>query len=644
MDVKRVTKIVRDGLVAGALLLASFSVSSARQEQVSLHDECYESLSVLSKALLDLQRTEKGDKEFGALNCPACGVLHTRAAEAVYPFAVMFKHTSDKKYRDAAIRVGNWLIRQQQPEGQWIETPWAWTGTTADQLLMMVRAFPILSPALSAEEVLRWKGSIKSAADYLVRVMSPDFASINYCPTSAAALAMTGALIPDPAYREKARLLAHWTVAKMDEDGFIQGEAARSFGVKYGVDLGYEMDMSLWGLALYAREMRDQVVEQAVRRSLAKNLPFVYPNGAIDGSWGSRCYKWTTFGSKTADGPQILFSLFAQEDARYVTAAIRNLRYLRTMMRDGLIGNGPHFWRVFSDQLCNYPTFARAKNLALAVELGYQGVSHTPSLPSEVPGWLRYYPTVNMALARSANFMVTIAGYGYKDLTNTNGGQYNQHPTGGSACNVWVKDYGFLQTSSQTTYVRGETMHMPIVKDTVICLTPRIEFSDTNGYFTNLYEFEGRMSTHSSPDTVAWISTTGELKNERWFPGGVGYTWAHAIFDNAIEKTVTLRFHDRQPVVRIVEPIVEEEGMTFEYASPRKVIMTAAKRKFLFEVLEGDVQVKQGERSPRYLFPFPAMKCNPLVMEVHPPKDGFDQKIKYRLTVMDAATKSSNPR
>ena len=628
-----------------AALICVFVHSAFPQaQQVSLRDECHETLTVLSKALLDLQIKDDKNRDYGALACPACNVLHTRAAEAVYPFAVVFKHTGNTTYRDAAVRVGNWLIKQQQPAGQWIETPWEWTGTTADQLLMMVGSYPIIRPHLTKAESEQWRVSIKAAANYLVRVMSPDFASINYCPTSAAALAMTNELIPDPSYTSKARSLARWTVAKMDEAGFIQGEAARSFGVKYGVDLGYEMDMSLWGLALYARQTNDTFTEDAVRKSLAKNLFFVYPNGAIDGSWGSRCYKWTTFGSKTADGPQILFSLFAGEDARYATAASKNLNYLRTMIRDGMIGNGPHFWRLFSDQLCNYPTFARAKNLALAVERGIQKTSHMPPLPSEVTGWMKYYPTVNVALARSENFMVTVAAYGYKDLTNTNRGQYNQHPTGGSVCNIWVKDHGFLQTSSQTTYVRGESMHMPPVNDTVICLTPRIEFVDKNGYFTNLYEFEGRMTTRSSGDTVAWISTSGELKNEQWLQGGVSYTWSHGVFDNSIEKTVSLRFHDRQPVVRIVEPIVEEEGMTFEYVSPRKVILVGAKRKLVLEILEGDVQVKQGERASRYLFPFPAMKCMPLVIEVQPPLDGFDRRIKYRLAVMDAATKSSNPK
>ncbi|MFA7229171.1 MAG: hypothetical protein WC061_09055 [Melioribacteraceae bacterium] len=616
------------------LFLICLSPISA-QELPSLKKESFETLRELGHALLNLQITDDESTDFGAIRCPECNVLHTRAAEAVYPFAVIFKETNEIRYKKAAIDVVNWLIKQQQPGGEWIETPWQWTGTTADQLLMIVNSFPILKNFLSENELVSWKLSIKKAADFLVKYMSPDFASINYCPTSAAVLAQTYRIIPDDLYLKKAKELARWTVAKMDEDGFIQGEAARSFGVKYGVDLGYEMDMSLWGLALYAKECKDNFVEDAVRKSLKKNLNFIYPNGAIDASWGSRCYKWTTFGSKTADGCQILFSLFANEDPRYYTAAIKNLRYLKTMIKDGLIGNGPHFWNIFPAQLCNYPTFARAKNLALTFEYGIQTELQIPELPSEIPGWMKFYPTVDVTIARSKNIMLSVSAYEYKDLTNTNNGQYNQHPTGGSACNVWVKDFGFLQTSSQTKYIRGEVVHMPAVADTVICLTPRIEFTSSDGYFTNLYEFEGRMTARSDKDIIAEITTAGELKNEKWMQGGVGYKITHTLKDDYLEKTMLISFHDRKPLVKIIEPIVQDMTTKIEFLSSKKVLVSGSDRKIIFEITDGDFNLETSDNAERFVFPFPAMKCYPLMIKVEAPSTGFVQKISYRMTVID---------
>ncbi len=86
---------------------------------------------------------------------------------------------------------------------------------------------------------------------------------------------MTYQLIADERYTKKAWKLARWTMAKMDEDGFITGEAARVLDVKYGVDLNYQVDMSLWGMELYARVANDSLVHQYVQKSLENCLYFV---------------------------------------------------------------------------------------------------------------------------------------------------------------------------------------------------------------------------------------------------------------------------------------------------------------------------------------------------------------------------------
>jgi acetyl esterase/lipase len=633
------TRIMRKAFIVALLALTLVTAPAHPEQAASLKSASLETMMVLTDALVRLQVTNSGHPANGALACPGCMVYHTRAAEAVFPMAVAFQSTGDEKYRDSARRLAEWLFRQQQPGGEWLETPWAWTGTTADQLLMLAEAFPILSPDFPVAEKARWKESMRRAADYLVKVMDPAFASINYCPTTAAALMVVHAIIPDSAYVRKARLLARQVLAKMDDEGFIQGEAARAHGVKYGVDLGYEMDMSLWGLGLYAHLSGDTMVDRSVRRSLAKNLPFVYPNGAVDGSWGSRCYKWTTYGSKTADGCQILFGLYGDEDLRYITAALRNLEYLRGMIAGGMIGNGPGHWKLLAEKTCIYPTFARAKNLAMTVRYVVQRSPQTPPIPSDRGGWLRVYPTVNVALARSANFMMTVSAYNYRDPSRTNGGQYNQHPTGGSVCNLWGEGVGFLTTSSQTRYVRGEPIHMPVMADSAICLTPRIEYRDSLGYFTNLYEFEGRMTARSAAESVAVITTSGELRDEDWLPGGVGFSIQNVLFDDAVEKSVTLSFHDRLPTVRIIEPIVSDGVTALEFAGARRVFIRTPKQTFILDLLEGAAELSTDREFPAYKFPFPAIQATPVVILVSPPSAGTVQTVRYRIGVDGKCTK-----
>ncbi|UCE17321.1 MAG: hypothetical protein JSV84_10495 [Gemmatimonadota bacterium] len=603
-------------------------------EKVSLKTECSQTLRVLVDGLVDLQVTSVSDSNFGALHCKHCNVYHTRAAEVVYPFAVVFKQTGDPKYLIAAKHLGNWLIRQQLPEGSWKETPEEWTGTTTDQLLMMACAYPLMRDHLSETEKEHWKFSITGAADYLVNVMNPEFASINYCATTTATLALTHRVIPAEEYLRKASELAIQVISKMDEDGFITGEGGRIRGVKYGVDVGYDLDMSLWGLGLYAHETGDSLVNRYVLNALENHLYFVFPDGSIDGSWGIRSNKWTTYGSQTADGCQILFSLYAHEDARYRTAAFRNLAYLRTMIEDDLVGYGPHYWDLFDITPCIYPTFARSKNLALAVEFGDQTEGLIAPLPTEDVGWTRHFPTVDVVLTRTRNLIASITAYDYKDVKRRDRSKYMYRPSGGSISNLWVQNHGFLQISSQTVYHRWEPMHFPEVKDTVICLTPRIEFTDESGYYTNLYEFDGRISIHRDEQLGAIVSTSGELKDNRQYPGGVAYVWTHTFTDDAIEKSVLLRYHGKKTEVRIIEPIVQQHNMRFQLLNPGAVSIQGGNRDFRLEVVEGDVRLEIGQDESLYWFPLPAVKCYPLILYVDIPKRWFEQEIIYRISVL----------
>ena len=620
------------------VILIASQINSQENKKVSLKNECFKTLEVLSNTLLKLQTNEIADSNYGGLICPETNLYHSRAAEGVYPLAVMFKHIGEKKYLEASIKLGNWLITQQEAGGEWLETPWTWTGTTADQLLMMSLTYPIVEKYLTSSEKVNWEKSIKKAADFLFKNESPDVATINYCATTPAGVATTNLICPDKAYLEKERKLSRMVLSKMNEEGFIEGEAARVGKVKYGVDPAYEFDMSFWGLELYARLTNDTVVHNEIKNALLEHLPMVYPNGVIDGSWGARCYKWTTFGSKTADGSQILFSLFSKEDNRFTTAAIRNLEYLRTMIHNGMIGSGPDYFELYETPPCNYPTFARAKNLALAVELGNQDEEILGKLPSEEIGLLKEFNTVKVALARTENFYTTISAYDYLDQLNWGEGRYSQFPSGGAACNVWVKDFGLLQTSSPTRYIQGEVIHMPELNPFLKCVTPRFEFSDSTGYYTNLYERNGMMITDKKDDNNITISVSGEMRNEKQIPGGVSYELSHTMLDKSITKKVKLKYHDNQPVISIVEPIVYKNGLEVNLLNERKVEIKYLEKTFLFEVHSGNVVIELGKDKENFWQPFPAVKTYPILLKVIPPVNVFEDEnykteIKYSFTI-----------
>lgn len=124
----------------------------------------------LCDKLITMQITNPADTNAGALISPNTNPdktpIHTRAAEAVFPLSVAYKHSQNIKYLESAVRLGNWLIRNQKFNGSWKETPWRWKGTTADQCLAMADAYSILKNQLSLGDQVKWEKTIQKAADW----------------------------------------------------------------------------------------------------------------------------------------------------------------------------------------------------------------------------------------------------------------------------------------------------------------------------------------------------------------------------------------------------------------------------------------------------------------------------------------------
>ncbi|GEP96575.1 hypothetical protein CCY01nite_28350 [Chitinophaga cymbidii] len=611
-----------------------FVSSTGRAQNASLKAAYAATLVQLADVLLDHQLKDKKNPDFGALQCDYDKVLHTRASEAVYPFAIAYKITGSRKYLDAAIRTGNWLIKQQEPNGSWKETPEEWTGTTTDQALMLILAWDHLAGRLGKTEKASWRNAIIKAADYLHKTMTPEFASINYVATTCATLASAARLLKDEKYSRRAKELAHRTISKMDEDGFLNGEGGRTHANKLGTDLGYSMEMSLWGLGLYAKLTGDTLVNNAVKHALKSHLYFIYPDGSMDNSWGIRSNKWTTYGGATSDGCQVLFSLYADEDPRYASASLKNLQYLRkNILASGLIAYGPQHEEVMDFPPCIYPTFTKAKNLAMAYELEKKQNRTLAKLPSEATGWVNHFKTVNVALLRTANFMATVTSYGYKDYKAGAKSKYMYRPAGGAISSLWVKGHGYLTASSVTEYSRPEPMSFPEVPG-VKSLTPRIAFTDSLGYFTNLFEFDSRMEVKQGRTNRFEVSVSGELKDRNWLAAGVGYRMNYQFSDSAVVKTIRLIYHDARPVIKIIEPIIHYKGMVFTKTDAQTILIKAGDKLFRFKLLSGDAVLNIGKDAEHYWAPYPALKAFPLELELKPAEDSFTQEISYELSVV----------
>lgn len=607
--------------------------SSVVAQTIPLKKEYAQTLLNLSDALLKRQMADSSDHNFGGIACAHCNVWHTRAAEAVYPFTVAFLITKDYRYKQAALNTADWLFKQQQPNGSWKETPEEWTGTTTDQLLMLLLSYEQLSSQFSQTEKTKWVDVMQKAAAYLDSVMRPEFASINYVATTTATLAKAGIILDKPAYTHKSRQLARRTISKMDEDGFLNGEGGKSHGNKMGVDLGYNMEMSLWGLALYAKLTKDELVYDKVKFALKNHLYFIYPDGSLDASWGIRSNKWTGYGSATSDGCQVLFSLLAAEDPRYASASYLNLQFIRKNFTKDLLGYGPQYAEVYSKPPCIYPSFAKAKNLAMAYMFETKESRAAKPVPSQYERWLKHFPTLDVVEVRTKNFMATITAYRYKDQLAGSKGKYMFRPDGGTISHLWAKDHGFLQASSPTIYTRPEPMSFPEAPG-VQPLTSRIEYTDTAGYFTNLFEFDARLKIDSVRGKQYTVQATGELKDKNWLTGGVGYRMKYLFTDTSLKKSIQLIYHDAWPAIKIIEPFVLAGGMRMTRLDDRSVLLTAGQKRWKFSIVAGNAKLTVCDQPENYWAPYPAFKACALVLEVPPGTVNQADEIVYQLTVI----------
>jgi len=590
-------------------------------------DEYLKTLYQLSDLLLTTQITKTTDPAYGALVSPSTNPdknpIHSRGAEAVYPFAVAFKHSQNAKYADAAVLLGNWLTTIQNAAGGWIEewpSTGGWDGTTADQLISMAGAYTILKARLTTQENARWVDSITKSADFVQATFPRN--NINYTPTGAVALVMASKAVPAPkaSWLTKAASLMDTTLQSINTDNFITGEGS-------GVDLGYNIAQSIGYIAMYGLILPSATHVDRAASLLKTHEYFMYPNGAIDNSWGTRTYKWTLeSGTKTAPGVYFSFALLADKDPTFQRGAQLALAFLRDQSENakGWVAYGPHASRhATSDPPSNYSTFARAQSIATAIELGPSAVATAP-IWADGKNWFKYFPTVSTGVLRTDKIMATLSVYGQI-------GTYARETLvrGGSVSALWFEGYGptgFLQVSSQTVYTRVEALHMPI-EAALLPLTPRIE-TTAGTYYTNVYDDKATLSMSASTDGTDAVAT-GALKSIAGAASGTTFTWSYQFGKDSYTKEVTVSSGTN---VRIVEPFVDNTGNQYELQGTDTFrITTVGGGVWQVKVVSstGPYELVAGEDRAKYWSPFPGLDCYPLAIKL---SAAGTNKIKYTVS------------
>ena len=498
-----------------------------------VRDTYYQLLREFSDALLSCAVNDPEHPSLdGAILCPACGRIHGRCHEAVYPLLAMADLSGETKYLTAARRLFTWSGTMVCDDGSlYNDAQSDWNGTTVFAALSLEKALRFHGHLLTGPERSAWEDRLLGMGLWLLDGISPEKKHhINYIAAGAAALKRLGLAFSRDDMLRRARYLAESALSRVTEEGLIFGEGslARRASPRGGcaVDIGYNVEVTLPALYEYAAAVGDEAALKTVRKAAEAHLELMLPDGAWDNSFGTRNFKWTWWGGRTSDGCQALFNALGKSDPKFAEAALRNLELLRRCTH-GLLYGGPHY-RRHGEEACAHHAFCRMKVLAQALDEGVTEFERT-ALPSDDPERVKVYPGIGtVRLARGGWRMTVCAG----DFPCMKGG----HASGGAVTLLWHRSYGPVFAAANTDFSLREPMNQQLTRRKKLqgCVCPRLEREADGARYSQIYDLTATVTARDLPDR-AEVRAEGRLCDISHQPAEEGnYTLTYRLSDEGL--------------------------------------------------------------------------------------------------------------
>ncbi|MBQ6268191.1 MAG: hypothetical protein IJK64_10535 [Clostridia bacterium] len=437
-------------------------------------------------ALVRLQVELPDARLDGGILCPACGMLHGRSFEAVYPLLHMAHRTGRQAYLTAAKRLFAWERNLRSGDGgSRNDFKSDWKGVTAFAAIALCDALDLHGDLLPPDEIAAWEARLSEMGAWLAAHLTEQTpAYLNYYAANACAMALLGRRASNDAYLALAKRLAAHCLRHVSESGLIYGEGSPTTAVSpkgcLAIDLGYNAEETLPCLTRYAAVTGDTQAQARCIDLWRAQLLWMLPDGAWDNSVGTRAFKWTYWGSRTADGCQAALFALGQADPVFAEAAWRNFALLRDCTHDGLLAGGPDYARA-GEPLCVHHTICHAKTLAAALDAGIPSFPRVP-LPSEQPAACTQYPELDVFRLAAGAWRMDVSGYDF---------QYRgaSHAAGGCISLLWHADAGPLIAVGMVEYALREphNQQLSLHPETHRCVCPRLEATVDGRRFSQTY-------------------------------------------------------------------------------------------------------------------------------------------------------------
>lgn len=510
----------------------------------------------------------------GSLYCHACDEIHGRCPDSVYPFLYLADKTGEQKYLDAAIKVMDWSTNIDKPDGSWTNMldPKSWNGTTVFGAIALGEALHHHGHVLPKDIKERWEIRLKRAIEYVYQKFDMNFSHINYRFTAIYALYFLGKYFKEDKYvarsKEFAAEIPKWLTEPnkliFGEDKPDNDKSAKGL---YPIDLGYNVEESLNAVVQYAVLEKDEELLELLKASMNGHLEFMLPDGAWDNSFGTRQNKWTYWGSRTTDGCQPAFSLMANRNPAFGTAAVLSTELLERCTVNGLLAGGLHY-KSHGVKPCMHHTFAHAKNLAFVLDNmdKLQNVNKETALPRSTRDGVKHFPELDVWLGARGPWRSTVSSYDqvWKKPNSV-------AATGGSLAVLWHEKVGPLFTASMVEYIEVEPANQQPQPGEDFCLTPRVERYLNNVQYTNVQDLKAKVAVTDTNGIIDFtIDTVLTNSDKEVVKSGGGFTLNY-LFDRDKTTIKALRTDTSENGDTLVLPLISPTGEKVVVSDENKI-------------------------------------------------------------------------
>ena len=458
-------------------------------------EEIFGLLTEWCDGLLANQLSMPGRPEFdGGILCPACGLIHGRCTDALYPLLFMADRTGEEKYLTGARRLFAWGENMICDDGSmYNDAQNAWNGITVFGAVALCDALRFHGHMLEPEEKTAWERRMRRAGAWLFSNLRIGFhANINYYATNACAMALLGKYLDREDWLALARELLAYCLNHLTENGLLMGEgkphdALTARGCR-AIDVGgYNVEESLPSLCRAAEALGEEAALSRLMDSFRAHIRWMLPDGAWDNSVGTRVFKWTYWGSRTSDGCQEALFMLGRRDPLFAEAAWRSFTLYRACTHDGLLHGGPDYHR-HGERPCVHHTFCHAKVLAGALDGGLYGFPRK-ALPADAPRGIEYWPELDTYRLSLGDWIADVTGC---DFDYMPGG----HASGGALTLLWHRSAGPLVAAGMTDYALHEITNQQLTRKKAEqkCTCPRIEAVIGGVRYAQIYDCGAQMS------------------------------------------------------------------------------------------------------------------------------------------------------